>query len=192
MVTKEDIKEAAFILFANKGYEATTTNDIADAVGLKKQSLYSHFNSKSALYLEILEQRSDIMNEEIINTIQKIKDDTTEELLKGVFRCIAEIFSQREYLLFWKRAFIIHSSGENKEISEDKEWRFDKKLRENLYGEIRQRYKNMNDPIVLMNFFMSYLMLIQGYIDWMMFMGHNESTFQIIWQNFWSGAGKYF
>lgn len=44
--TKGQILDAALELFSKKGFEATSIAEIADAVGLKKASLYSHFTSK--------------------------------------------------------------------------------------------------------------------------------------------------
>ena len=44
--TKEQILDAALDLFSVQGYEATSIAQIADAVGLRKASLYSHFASK--------------------------------------------------------------------------------------------------------------------------------------------------
>ena len=44
--TKEQILEVALDLFSVQGYEATSIAQIADAVGLRKASLYSHFANK--------------------------------------------------------------------------------------------------------------------------------------------------
>ena len=44
--TKDQILAAALELFSVRGYEATSISQIADAVGLRKASLYSHFASK--------------------------------------------------------------------------------------------------------------------------------------------------
>ena len=51
--TLEKVKQAAFSLFARQGYEFTTMNQIATAVGIKKPSLYAHFESKEALFLAV-------------------------------------------------------------------------------------------------------------------------------------------
>ncbi|HEY8393966.1 MAG TPA: helix-turn-helix domain-containing protein, partial [Thermaerobacter sp.] len=50
---EQEIVEAARKLFREKGYYATTMQDIADAVGLQKASLYHYIKSKEALLLRI-------------------------------------------------------------------------------------------------------------------------------------------
>ena len=47
--TKESIAEAALDLFSTQGFEATSVSQIAEAVGIRKASLYSHFNSKQEI-----------------------------------------------------------------------------------------------------------------------------------------------
>ena len=44
--TKQRILDAALELFSTQGFEATSIAQIADAVGVRKASLYSHFDSK--------------------------------------------------------------------------------------------------------------------------------------------------
>ena len=53
--TKQEILEAALDLFSIQGFEATSISQIADAVGIRKASLYSHFENKQAI-LEALVQ----------------------------------------------------------------------------------------------------------------------------------------
>ena len=47
--TKQEILKAALELFSVQGYEATSISQIADAVGIRKASLYSHFDSKQLI-----------------------------------------------------------------------------------------------------------------------------------------------
>jgi len=47
--TKQEILNAALDLFSTQGYEATSMLQIAESVGIKKASLYSHFESKQEI-----------------------------------------------------------------------------------------------------------------------------------------------
>ena len=47
--TKREVLEAALELFSVQGFEATSISQIAGAVGIRKASLYSHFESKQAI-----------------------------------------------------------------------------------------------------------------------------------------------
>lgn len=58
--TKQEILESSLELFSVHGFEATSISQIAGAVGIRKASLYSHFENKQAildaLVKEVLEQ----------------------------------------------------------------------------------------------------------------------------------------
>ena len=47
--TKHEILDAALELFSVQGYEATAISQLAEAVGIRKASLYSHFENKQAI-----------------------------------------------------------------------------------------------------------------------------------------------
>ena len=52
--TKERIFDIAINLFAQNGFDATSMREIAEGVGIKKASLYSHYKSKDEILVEIL------------------------------------------------------------------------------------------------------------------------------------------
>jgi AcrR family transcriptional regulator len=52
-VTKEKIIKTALIHFAQKGYENTSMNEIANDLNISKPALYYHFKNKQELYNEI-------------------------------------------------------------------------------------------------------------------------------------------
>ena len=52
---RSDIIHAAAQIFRQKGFHATSMQEIADAVKLQKSSLYHHFPSKQAIFVEMFE-----------------------------------------------------------------------------------------------------------------------------------------
>ncbi|MGG1517099.1 TetR/AcrR family transcriptional regulator [Paenibacillus oryzisoli] len=53
-MTATRIKDVALKYFANHGYEGASLADIAEEVGIKKQSIYTHFKGKDELFLVLL------------------------------------------------------------------------------------------------------------------------------------------
>jgi AcrR family transcriptional regulator len=74
---RRQLLEVALRLFATRGYEATTMDDIADAAGVTKPLLYQHFTSKRALYVELV-------------------DSVTKDLLDAIGRATARAAGPRE------------------------------------------------------------------------------------------------
>ncbi|WP_062049330.1 TetR/AcrR family transcriptional regulator [Bacillus sp. JCM 19034] len=75
--TKKKIVEQARTLFINKGYTATSIEDIVSATGCSKGSIYYHFNSKEKLFLCLLEEWDRQWNEtwtEIEKHCQTVSD----------------------------------------------------------------------------------------------------------------------
>ncbi len=55
---REQLLNVARVIFAQRGYQATTMDDVATAAGFTKPILYQHFASKESLYNEIVQGAS--------------------------------------------------------------------------------------------------------------------------------------
>ncbi|MYH58802.1 MAG: TetR/AcrR family transcriptional regulator [Boseongicola sp. SB0675_bin_26] len=53
--TKAKIRKAALRLFAERGYNAVSMRDLAEAVGMRQGGLYNHFEGKQALLSDLME-----------------------------------------------------------------------------------------------------------------------------------------
>jgi len=55
--TRAEIRRVALELFTEKGFDATTTRDIAAALGMNQASLYYHFAGKDEIVRSLMETR---------------------------------------------------------------------------------------------------------------------------------------
>jgi AcrR family transcriptional regulator len=69
-MTRDDILDAAAQIFREKGYHATSMQDIAEAVDLRKASLYHHFDGKQKILVELLDMALDILIEELERVVE--------------------------------------------------------------------------------------------------------------------------
>ena len=56
MSTRENILDAAQDLIQTRSFHGFSFQDVADRVGIRKASLYHHFDSKDAVALAVLER----------------------------------------------------------------------------------------------------------------------------------------
>ncbi len=59
-MTREEILAAAAQIFGQKGYDATSMQDIAEAVNLQKASLYHHVTGKQEILADVLDRALDL------------------------------------------------------------------------------------------------------------------------------------
>ena len=78
--TKRKIFETSMKLFAEKGYDATSIEDITASVGVAKGTLYYHFTSKEEIFnflveegIKLMQNSIDIKTSKLTNYIDKIK-----------------------------------------------------------------------------------------------------------------------
>ena len=81
---KNEILDAAEMLFSSKGYEKCTVNDILKVVGIAKGTFYHYFKSKEEVLDAIIERVTDLIKERA-DKIMNAEDMAPEQKLLGIF-----------------------------------------------------------------------------------------------------------
>ena len=117
MSTKQKILDEALTLFAEKGYDGTGVDLIAERVGIKGPSLYKHYKGKEEILnalIDVAEERYDEMfgSEKNIGKIPKDR----EEFIKVTMGRIS--FTMRDSMIRKIRMLLVQEQFRNERISE--------------------------------------------------------------------------
>ncbi|MEK4486373.1 TetR/AcrR family transcriptional regulator [Psychrobacillus sp. FSL H8-0484] len=102
-MTLNRIKEVALNRFTENGYDGTSMAQIAEDVGIKKQSIYTHFKGKDELFLQVC---SDVFANElrfISNFIESNNTRSIEDFLFDFLLHYKKRYEKNEYTKFWLR-----------------------------------------------------------------------------------------
>ncbi|MCD2246809.1 TetR/AcrR family transcriptional regulator [Listeria marthii] len=117
-MTKKRVKEAALTLFAEKGYDGTALSEIAKAVGIKTPSLYAHFPSKEALFLEIYQDSIQMELTELGRAAER-EDLFGKEKLQAIFFVATDFSSNPDEKKFFQRAVFYPPKSLFQELKEE-------------------------------------------------------------------------
>ena len=100
-MTRDGILEEAARIFSEKGFHATSMQDIAEAVNLQKASLYYHFDSKQEILIALLDHALDLINTrlELVLAQSLSPDEKLRQAMVSYFQTIAENQSLAAVLL---------------------------------------------------------------------------------------------
>jgi TetR/AcrR family transcriptional regulator, cholesterol catabolism regulator len=87
--SRQEILRTAARLFQQRGYHATSMNDVASALKLSKGGLYHHFQSKDEILFDLMDHAMNITQERVINCVRDIADP--EERLRMLIRRHIEV-----------------------------------------------------------------------------------------------------
>jgi len=90
LLHQEEIFQAAEKLFSEKGFEATTMDDIAAAAEFAKGTLYKHFESKDELFTELVGTKIEAVHAIFRNIIAA--GDRTKELVRSIIHAQLRYF----------------------------------------------------------------------------------------------------
>ncbi|MBI0578679.1 TetR/AcrR family transcriptional regulator [Neobacillus cucumis] len=98
-----EIKEAALKYFTIHGYEGASLSQIAEEVGMKKQSIYAHFKGKDDLFLQVLRDAKETELSSKLQYFGKIDSQNPERDLYGFLQLVIDLFQKNEHIKFWLR-----------------------------------------------------------------------------------------
>lgn len=103
MNKKEEIIYATLELAAEYGLKSLSMSQIAEKVGIKKPSLYNHFESKEALIKEMYEFIREKSKENIsVNNFDFIKDMSAKDILMAAVLNYKKMVSDENLIRFYK------------------------------------------------------------------------------------------
>lgn len=88
--SSEAIQQAAFDLFARRGYVAASVREVMKACGLTQGALYNHFPSKNQLLATLIQTTQDGLEAECAAAIRESGEEPTAQL-----RAFVEAFTRR-------------------------------------------------------------------------------------------------
>ena len=95
--TKRKIFEAAMELFAQKGYDATSVEEITSVVGIAKGTLYYHFSSKEEILYFLVEEGMNLLKNSIEIKTSKYPD--TIDQIKAIILIQIKVIVKYENLI---------------------------------------------------------------------------------------------
>jgi TetR/AcrR family transcriptional regulator len=85
-VRRQDILDAADLLFSQKGFKGTTTKELAAKAGVHEAVLFRHFTNKRNLYRETVESKLARNRPAALEQMKKAADDRDD---RGFFEALA-------------------------------------------------------------------------------------------------------
>lgn len=95
--TKRKIFEASMKLFAEKGYDATSVEEITATVGVAKGTLYYHFSSKEEIFNFLIDEGVKLLLNNIELKIKKL--DNSVDKLRAVIILQIRVLKKYENLI---------------------------------------------------------------------------------------------
>jgi AcrR family transcriptional regulator len=159
---KYKIKQAALCLFGLKGYEDTSLHEIASSVGIKKPSLYNHFDSKEEIFTSVLDDL--LVTEE--TAYKQLKETMKAGFPKDNLRKLFDLYCQRlmttEEALLWKRVTFF-PPPQFKRLIEEKFFQFEQSITSILFDIYEDGSKlNIYREVDKIEFSASFLCLVDG------------------------------
>ncbi|MCA0986561.1 TetR/AcrR family transcriptional regulator [Guptibacillus algicola] len=184
----EKIEKAALPLFARKGFEGTSLTQIAKSVGIKKPSLYAHFDSKEDLFLGMLQKVNSDYRDFLKERVQKNRNMKTEQQLYCLLKDNATYLKNEDLGLLFKR-FMLFPSLKVNDTYNEQFIESEKALTEVLIEIVKEGKRIGDIQVKEEQVIDAYLCLLDGSFEQLFYYSEveYEERLKNAWSIFWNG-----
>lgn len=191
-MTKDKIKKIAISNFARYGFKGASLEKIAQEVGIKKPSIYSHFKNKEDLYINCLEEVILMDYFFVDKYLHETKEQSLEIKLKHFLISYKKRAEENDEVMFWIRSLYFPPRElEEKSIERTNEYIFKiKKLFEDIFEEeiLKDKLHKYNAEELAE----AYLCIFDGCMLELFYTGDSGFNLRLnsIWKVFWRGIAN--
>ncbi|MBE0534147.1 MAG: TetR/AcrR family transcriptional regulator [Phycisphaerae bacterium] len=111
--TRQRLQQAALDVFAEKGWDATTVEDITQKADLGKGTLYRHFSDKEEILVTLVDQAVDHLSK--LLTERSAEIDTLEDVLEHYLTAHYEFYRENseEFILLFQGRVLLKLQSES-------------------------------------------------------------------------------
>ncbi|WP_053216213.1 TetR/AcrR family transcriptional regulator [Guptibacillus hwajinpoensis] len=184
----ERIERAALPLFARKGFEGTSLSKIAKSVGIKKPSLYAHFDSKEDLFLSILQKVNRDYRDFLERQAHKYRNMRTEQKLYCLLKDHTTYLENEDLGLLFKR-FMLFPPLVLKDTLNEQFIKSEKALTDVLIEIVKEGKRRGDIQADQSEAIDAYICLLDGTFEQLFYYSEvvHEERLQNAWRIFWRG-----
>ncbi|MCX5257423.1 TetR/AcrR family transcriptional regulator [Streptomyces canus] len=105
--TRANLLDAAFAVFAAKGFGRVSIEEVCEAAGYSRGAFYSNFDSLDELFFALYQQRADLIAEQVSGALAL--DGPGLDVVAAVDRVTEVLLLDRDWLLV-KTDFLVHAA----------------------------------------------------------------------------------
>ncbi len=192
-MTSDQIKEVSLKHFAKNGYEGASLADIAGDVGIKKQSIYSHFKGKDELFIQLCKDASENEIRFVVHFIKVHNTRPLKELLYDFLLQSIDRYETNNSNRFWIRTAFFPPSHLN-EIVMKLVYEYLDKVEELFIPVIKNAMEEgeINSTIGEKAAAAAFLGILDGILVEMLYGGPErlKKRFDASWYVYWLGLSK--
>jgi AcrR family transcriptional regulator len=94
-VAGDDLLDAARVVFAARGFDRATMQDVADAAATTKPTLYARFGSKRGLYEQAVKRDADALVGHLMQAYDSVADAGVAEMVQASMEAWFHFFARR-------------------------------------------------------------------------------------------------